>query len=226
MSSACTCDQIYRCLQQEIIDLTIKPGTMLSENALCARFGVSRTPVRGALQRLQENALVTILPQRGTRVTLIDFDIVNQIIYQRVAVESMVLRDFINRCTALEVEQVRNALRLLAEEAETPCPDANRFYRLDSAMHEIWFRSMRKMYLWESIQKAQADYSRFRMLDIVEANNMADVLAEHRQMMEIIESKDLAAIEPLMERHLYGGIRRLGSRLFTDFSGYFVPGQP
>ena len=222
MQQSYSCDDIYQILQSEIIDLTIKPGTLLSENALCARFGVSRTPIRSVLQRLQENALVQIKPYKGTVVTLLDFDIVNELIYQRVAVESMVLRDFTNRCTPLEVEQLRNSLRVLEDLARQPNVDVNRFYRQDSQMHEVWFQSMRKMYLWECIQRAHADYSRFRMLDIVEAKNIPEVIVEHGRMLEIVENKELCAIEPLMEQHLYGGIRRLGPKLFTEFKDYFI----
>ena len=87
-------------------------------------------------------------------------------------------------------------------------------------MHEIWFRSTDKMYLWEQLIKPDADYSRFIRLDIVGARNVPDVLENHQEMMQIIDTKNLDAIEPLMMQHLYGGIRRLGGK---DFLGR-VPG--
>ncbi|MEG2454632.1 MAG: GntR family transcriptional regulator [Oscillospiraceae bacterium] len=222
MERSYTCDEIYRIMEQEIIDLRIKPGAMLSEHSLCQRFSASRTPIRSVLQRLQENGLVQIMPYKGTMVTLLDFDIINQIIYQRVAVETMVLRDFAKTCNPLELEQVRYALNNLTGIYTAGNIDIHRFYAADSRMHEIWFRSQRKMYLWECFQKAQSNYSRFRMLDIVEANNFGDVIAEHAEMLRIIEHKDCGAIEPLMQQHLFGGIRRLGHLIFTDFKDYFV----
>lgn len=226
MENTQSCDDIYQTLEREIIGLSIKPGQALSENALCARFGVSRTPVRAVLQRLQENGLVHIRPYKGTTVTLMDYDIISQLIYQRVAVESMVLRDFARQCTALDIELLRDKLRLMEEEGARPRVDPARFHRRDSDMHQVWFAATRKLYLWESIQKGQPDYSRFKMLDIVEARNIPDVLAEHREMLDIVENKRLDDIEPLMERHLYGGVRRLGGKLFTDFKDYFVQPAP
>mgnify|MGYP001104735697 CR=1 FL=1 len=51
----------------------------------------------------------------------------------------------------------------------------------------------------------------------------AEVIADHRNLMNAIERCDLAAFEPLVERHLYGGIRRLGSKLTEEYADYFEP---
>ncbi len=214
-------DAIYQILEKEIIDLVIKPGTSLSENELCGRFHVSRTPIRSVLQRLQENGLVTIIPYKGTAVTLLDFDIINQIIYQRVAVETMVLRDFMKLCNPMLLEKIRYTVRRseLLIDADFEVSD---FYDLDSQLHEIWFYETKKPYLWDMIQKAQSNYSRFRMMDIVEVHNFAEIVSEHREMLDAITRKDAPAIEPLLTRHLYGGITRLGSRLYTEFHDYFA----
>ena len=92
-------EDIYQTLEYEIVTLKIKPGETISENQLCKRFGISRTPVRAALQRLEQNGFVQIIPCKGTIVTPINLDIVDQIVYQRTAVESTVLRDFIQVCS-------------------------------------------------------------------------------------------------------------------------------
>ena len=52
---------------------------------------------------------------------------------------------------------------------------------------------------------------------------LAEVIADHRNLMNAIERCDLAAFEPLVERHLYGGIRRLGSKLTEEYADYFEP---
>ena len=59
--------------------------------------------------------------------------------------------------------------------------------------------------------ECHADYSRFRMLDTLTTGGLAEVVADHHNLIDAIERCDLAAFEPLVERHLYGGIRRLGS---------------
>ena len=95
MEAALSAEEIYKILENEIVRLEIKPGQSLSENTLCRRFLVSRTPIRSALQRLEQNRFVRIIPCKGTIVTPINLHIANQLIYQRIAVESMVFRDFV-----------------------------------------------------------------------------------------------------------------------------------
>mgnify|MGYP000037227894 CR=1 FL=1 len=70
--------EIYAVLEREIIDLTLRPGSSLSENPLCARFGAPRSMIRVVLQRLQENGLVKIVPYKGTTVTRLNREIVDE----------------------------------------------------------------------------------------------------------------------------------------------------
>ncbi len=226
MDTGLSTDEIYQTLEEEIVSLKIKPGEKLSENTLCKRFSISRTPVRSVLQRLEQNRFVHIIPHKGTIVTPINLHIANQLVYQRVAVESMVFRDFVKVCTPPVAEQARYLLHILEEAGakrhHLETFDINDFLQKDLAMHEIWFRATDKMYLWERITKPDADYSRFIRLDIVGAKNVPEVLDDHRAMMRIIDTKDLDAIEPLMMLHLYGGIRRLGGKIFSDeYREYF-----
>ncbi|MGN0652840.1 MAG: GntR family transcriptional regulator [Gemmiger sp.] len=219
-------DEIYKTLESEIISLKILPGDVLSENQLCKRFGVSRTPIRSVLQRLEQSGFVQIIPYRGTIVTPIDLDKANQMIYQRVAVESMVLRDFTRSASPIEVEQVRHALRQLEEEAlkreDLSSFDINRFLQTDLAMHELWFRFTGKTFLWQNLLLPQSDYARLMRLDIVGGRNVPDVLQEHREFMRIIDEKDIDAIEPIVTRHLYGGVRRTSEQIFSDeYSRFF-----
>jgi len=222
-------DLIYHTLADEILQFEHKPGDILSENMLCQRFGMSRTPARSILQRLQENGLVQIIPHKGSIVTKLNYDIVNQSIYQRVAVESMVFRDFILSCSPIDVEKTRFAMQRLEEMADVFFNhpedfEVNRFLRVDFQMHEIWFRATKKRYLWEKLSGSiQASYTRFCTLDIIEGSNVRDVLSEHREMLRMIDEKRIDGIEQLFHRHLYGGIRRLSGLMFTKYADYFEP---
>ena len=86
--------EIFRILEEEILSLKIAPGESLSENELCERFGVSRSPIRSVLQELRLCDLVSITPYKRTQVTRMNFNIINQIIYQRIAVETFVTGRF------------------------------------------------------------------------------------------------------------------------------------
>ena len=97
----------------------------------------------------------------STIVTPIDLDIVDQIVYQRTAVESMVLRDFIQVCSPKEYIEIKHKYDLLEEMAQTMTDpdnvDINAFLTLDLEMHSIWFCSMNKWYIWQNLTKPQPD---------------------------------------------------------------------
>ena len=224
-------DSMYQTLAGEILRFRWKPGEQLSEHDLCQRFSLSRTPVRSLLQRLQENGLIQIIPRSGSRVTRLNMKVIKQLIYERVAVESMVLRDFVAVCDPADIERVRYLyvqMKAASESFGTSafCPDA--FIRADLAMHGEWFRRMNLETLWARLSNPESSYTRFCMLDILQGNNVPDVLEEHGEMLRLIESGDSTGIEPLLKKHLYGGVRRLGSEIYTTFSDYFEPfeGEP
>lgn len=219
-------DEIYDILEREIVTLEIKPGEILSENTLCKRFNISRTPIRGILQHLQQTGFVQIVPHKGTIVTPIDLDIASQWIYQRLAVECMVLRDFLKVYSPTDLARIHYIHQQLLNVAETRHTsdqfNINEFLSIDLSMHRVWFQASDKLYLWDTLTKPQADYSRFIRLDIVGARNVPDVLEEHAALIRLIEERDADAIEPLLKRHLYGGVRRMGGQLFSEeYRDYF-----
>ena len=123
--------EIYAVLEREIIDLTIRPGSLLSENPLCSRFAAPRSMIRVVLQKLQENGLVKIVPYKGTTVTRLNRRIVDELIYERTAVEARILRDFAPQCTPEQRALIRRRVEAYAALAATEKPDYNRLYEAD-----------------------------------------------------------------------------------------------
>ena len=222
-------EHLYQLLSDEILLFKWKPGDRLSENDLCQRFNLSRTPVRSLLQRLQENGLVQIAPKRGSIVTRLNLETINQLIYERVAIETMVLRDYIAAATPADVERVRYFYSQMQKAAADYPDDPDDQFRTDSfrkadlAMHGEWFRRMRLNEIWSRLTGPQSSYTRFCVLDVMAGKNIPDVMEEHNEMLRMIEQKDTSGIETLLHRHLYGGIRRLGPDIYTIYADFFEP---
>ena len=164
-----------------------------------------------------------IVPYKGTTVTRLNRRIVDELIYERTAVEGRILRDFAPIATPAQRAQIRARVDAYEALARAENPDFNKLYEMDCRLHETWFAAMDKMYLWSTLQNAHADYSRFRMLDTMTTGGLDEVIADHRNLLNAIERCDIAAFEPLVERHLYGGIRRLGSKLTKEYADFFEP---
>lgn len=214
-------DMVFEVLKQEILDLVLYPGQLLSENEICERFEVSRTPVRDAFRRLQEQDFVNTVPYAGTYVTLLNLNNIKQMIYMRVAVETLVIRDFMEVATPLIMEDVRYMIRrqqalILLDDFEP-----EQFYRMDAQFHAIWFEATDKKKLWELIQAQQLHYTRFRMLDFVTETDFTRIIKEHTKIFELLEKKDKDGIEEVLKDHLYYSMERMKKQIEIDYKDYF-----
>lgn len=214
-------DHVFDTLKQEILTLELKPGQPISENEICTRFEVSRTPVREALRRLQEQGFVNTVPYSGTYVTLLNLTDIRQMIYMRVAVELMVMRDFMEIATPLLFEEVRHQIRCQELLIQEPGFEPEQFYHMDAQMHSLWFHATDKDKLWEFIQAQQLHYTRFRMLDFVTETDFTRIIREHKGLLELLEKKDEKALEEALKEHLYISMTRMKHAIEVEYKDYF-----
>lgn len=213
---------MFDVLKREILALELKPGQAISENEICARFQVSRTPVREALRRLQEQGFVNTVPYSGTYVTLLNLDDIRQMIYMRVAVELMVMGDFMEVATPLLYEEIRHQIRLQELLIEEPDFEPDQFYRMDAQMHALWFEAVGKVRLWDFIQAQQLHYTRFRMLDFVTETDFTRIIREHKTLLEMLEKKDKEGLEKALKSHLYISMTRMKHAIEVEYKDYFI----
>ena len=211
---------IYDDLKDKILNLTLLPGTPLSESEICSTFNSSRTPFRTAMHRLADQNLVDIMKYQEIRVSLINLDSVKQFIYARTAIEERVIRDFMAKDEALLIEDVDHLIRKQSIVFEQEKFKPEKFYSLDTSMHEIWFRTTEKLALWTLINSS-VDYTRVRMLDIKEKKDYKSIIDDHKELLEVIRKKDYNSVYPIIERHLTGGIIRLEDRMNNNLDKYF-----
>ncbi len=112
--------QVFERLREMIVSLKLPPGSALSRAALAAQFGVSSTPIRDALMRLEEEGLVDVFPQHATVVSRIDVRLAQQAHFLRQALELEIVKALAqehgdalmdelerHRCAAAEIRQGR-----------------------------------------------------------------------------------------------------------------------
>ena len=214
-------DYVFDTLKLEILNLELKPGQAISENEICARFDVSRTPVREALRRLQEQGFVNTVPYSGTYVTLLNLDDIKQMIYMRVAVELMVMRDFMKIETPLLLEEIRHQIRCQELLIQTPGFEPEQFYSMDRQMHAIWFNATGRTKLWDFIQAQQLHYTRFRMLDFVTETDFTRIIKEHSNLLQLLEQKEEKTLEDALKEHLYISMTRMKYAIEVEYKDYF-----
>jgi DNA-binding GntR family transcriptional regulator len=210
--------QVFDELHSMILSLSLAPGTALSRLRLQAQFGVSSTPVRDALMRLEEAGLVEVFPQSGTIVSLIDVALARQAQFLRRALEQEVVRTLaaapdpalIDRLKAVIDEQKGHAKKA----------DLERFNDADLVFHNMLFDAAGVPHLWELIRNRSGHIDRIRRLHLPIGDKAKQIVRDHSAIVGAVADgrPDLAQTE--MRDHLSRSIA-FSDALRERFPGYF-----
>ncbi|MDR0266920.1 GntR family transcriptional regulator [Paenibacillus sp.] len=198
---------VYQKLKQQIVSLDLPPGTTLSEKETSLTFQVSRTPVRESFVRLAQEGLVLVLPQRGTRVSLIDSDMVEEARFMREQLEKAVIR---LACEAFPDDKLSALESNLAEQQQAiEQHDGKRMFELDEAFHRILFAGCRKSGTWNVIQQMNAHLNRTRVLWLWTDPHWELLYEQHREMFLAVKQQDADRAEQIMKEHMLLSIANL-----------------
>ena len=196
--------QIYDRLRQLIVELHLRPGESLSKSDLAKRFGISETPVREALLRLEEEGLVIIKPQSGTYVAAVNVERASEARFLRLSVEIEVVK---NLCRGLDATQLSELGSVLGRQRFfCEADDREGFSREDSAFHRAMYRLAGVEGLWRNVRSMRAHLTRLRMLDIPQPGTMRSIICEHEAIYAAICNRDPVAGETAVRRHLSGTV--------------------
>ena len=190
---------IHAALRRDIVLLGLRPGTRLSENELAERFGTSRTPVREALIRLEEEGLIEVRPQRGSYVTRISLKAVRRARFVRQALEIAIIRKAAEEGLApAAVAEVEGALD--DQEAARGAPV--RFTEADERFHRAFAAGVGLDEVWDVVEREKAQFDRIRFLSLPRATPVDVLISQHRAILGAVLSGDPAAAEDAMRRHM------------------------
>jgi DNA-binding GntR family transcriptional regulator len=192
--------QIYVLLRDAIVAAQLEPGRQISENELAALLGVSRTPIREALQRLRDDRLVEIVPQLGTVVTRISEDAVADAQFVREALECAAVRAAALRARDQDLAGLEVIIR--GQEAAREAADYDRFYVLDDELHRALCDLSGHESAWSLSQRAKGHLNRVRRLSLPEPGYLMEMISEHRAVVAAVAQHDPDAAEHALRHHL------------------------
>ncbi|KKO53929.1 GntR family transcriptional regulator [Paenibacillus sp. DMB20] len=191
---------VYSRLKQQIVRLELPPGTTLSEKEMSLAFNVSRTPVRESFVRLAQEGLLIVLPQRGTRVSLIDPELVEEARFMREQLEKAVIRLACQQFPDDKLAELEDNLARQKESIERH--DGKEMFELDEAFHRILFEGCRKQGTWNIIQQMNAHLNRSRVLWLSADPHWSHLYEQHREMADAVRRHDEDYAERVMKEHL------------------------
>lgn len=197
-----TREYVYRTLKDKIMCLEFLPGESISEIELAEQLGVSRTPIREVMVKLAAENLVEVYPQRGTFISKIDLDAVNEGYAVRKLIEKDVLSIAINNMTEEYLKELQKNIYLQKGNIELGESVAERFH-LDNQFHKIIYSIAQRKRTWEGLQNICTHYDRLRFLDAMDLEKSRNkTLKQHSVILEILEKKQLEKIDEAVEEHL------------------------
>lgn len=200
---------VYDDLRARILRLDLPPDATLSRGALTQEYGVSQTPVREALQRLEQDGLVRIFPQSRTVVSRIDLPQLMEAHFLRVAVECETMRRLAIAQPEAALTRAEGLLRM-QDALNADLNQVDLFDDLDQRFHRALLDGVGHGGLAALIQARSGHLARARRLDLPREEKMRGIVAAHRAMLAGIRSGDPDRAAQAARDHLSGTVARLG----------------
>jgi GntR family transcriptional regulator, rspAB operon transcriptional repressor len=211
-------DFAFARLRQAIIGLALPPGAPISRAQLAERLGISQTPVREALTRLQDEGLVEVVPSASTRVAHIDLDHARQAHFLRMAVEVEMVRRLAEAPPAglppLVAAHLEEQRRLIGQDG---------FAAADDAFHATLYEAAGIAALWNVVRSRGGHLDRLRRLNLPSPGKMELVVAQHGELVAAIQGGDAARAEAALRQHFSGIFARI-PQVRAQYPDYFAPG--
>ncbi|MBF7097291.1 GntR family transcriptional regulator [Alkalibacter mobilis] len=193
-------EYVYKTLKKNIINLNIKPGDRISEKEIADMLELSRTPVREAFIKLSQEGVLYILPQRGTYISKIDLDQVEEARFIRGSLEKSVMEIAVQGLDENYIKDLEKSLKLQRKYIDNKQYEA--FLDEDEAFHKLIFKACNKSRSWEVIEQVNTQYKRVRLLSFELYHNLETVFDQHVAIYESIVSKDFKSAEQVVGKHV------------------------
>ena len=183
-------DVVFNTLRQAILTGELKPGERLMEIHLANKLGVSRTPIREAIRKLELEGLVTMIPRRGAEVAQITEKSMNDVLEVRRAMDALCVELACDRITPEELQDLKKACDTF--EAAVKTDDIKQIAQADVALHDIIVQAtgnQRLMY-------------RYRFEYIKDFSQHERLVEEHKVIYESIVKKDKETASNMAKVHI------------------------
>lgn len=195
-----TADLVFERLHDGIVSMQLLPGTKLSEVEVAKRFGVSRQPVRDAINRLSHQDLVLIQPQKATKVRGFSLERINRARFVRLAVELEVIQ---RACTLWDDDCAAKLQHNLDQQQEAiHQQQSDLFHQIDSEFHTLICELSGCQSIISTIRECRQKTDRLCVLSIDHDDNIATIFADHNALAAALKRRSVEEASALIRNHL------------------------
>ncbi|NLY89719.1 MAG: GntR family transcriptional regulator [Firmicutes bacterium] len=191
---------VFEALREAIITGQLPPGERLMEIQLAEELGVSRTPVREAIRKLELEGLVAMVPRKGAYVSGISLKDLIEVFEIRSALEGLAAALAAERITDEELDELERHLVKAAEVIERS--DLSGMVEIDTKFHSLLYRASRNERLAHTINNLREQIQRFRQTSLSYPGRMKIALDEHKAIVEAISARNPELARELAQEHV------------------------
>lgn len=191
---------IFNTLREAIIIGELKPGERLMEIQLAEKMGVSRTPVREAIRKLELEGLVNMIPRKGAHVAELSVKNIMDVLEVRSSLDGLATSLAATRMRDEDLKDLKHVLSQFANYVEKGNLQGS--IKKDVEFHDIIYSSSRNDKLIQIVNNLREQVQRFRVIYMKDFSSTKDIVKEHIEIIEAIESKDAELAKKVAEKHI------------------------
>ena len=199
-------NSLFNQLRIDILQGKLKAGEKLTEQRICAEYVVSRTPVREAFQKLENDGLIETIPNRGAFVVGVSDRDIEDMYELRKAYEAIAVRWAIQRITEEEFQQLQEAYEFM--EFYTMKKDIEKMLNINMQFHQLIYNAAHNHMLLHTLTNFQIYTKQRRGTKTYADNYLEEVLAEQQEIFQAFSAKDEEAAAAAIVRHLDNAKKR------------------
>ena len=193
-------DVVFTTLRQAIITGEFAPGERLMEVSLAKQLGVSRTPVREAIRKLELEGLVIMVPRKGAQVAHITEKSLRDVLEVRKSLEKLAVELACERMTEEDMKEMNRAEEAFS--AAVHEGDALRIAETDEQFHDVIYNSTGNTKLVQLLNNLREQMYRYRLEHIKDEKSRLSLLEEHQRMMTALRSRDVELAKKAAGEHI------------------------
>ncbi|WP_299981953.1 GntR family transcriptional regulator [Desulfobacula sp.] len=203
---------VFDYLKNAIIDQTIEPGSRLVESKIADMLGISRTPLREALHKLEREDWIEKTPSGGFQVVTLTKDDIEQTFGVRSVLEAYAARLAAENHTnkdLLPLEKKIKEFKICLELKK----DGDKLQKINTQFHDLLYALSKNPKLIKMINQLRAQISRFRQIILKQSEYAYKSNEDHIKMLDAIKNRDGEAVEKLVRAHIIKGKNAVLSQL-------------
>lgn len=193
-------DVVFNTLRQAILRGELKPGERLMEIQLANKLGVSRTPIREAIRKLELEGLVLMIPRKGAEVADITEKSLKDVLEVRKALETLSVQLACDRITEEEIGNLKDAAEEFKETLKSK--DVTEIAEADVRFHDVIFGATDNQKLIQLLNNLREQMYRYRVEYLKRENSYPQIIEEHEEIIARIEAKDKKEASEILCRHI------------------------